>query len=186
MVNIEIRHGDRSWRSAAGKDRHRRDVGHHRTDQIVDISAQPVEIPTSGKLTTIFLNADPFGIVLVGLDRDEDADPRSSFSASSRATRRFDVAAAFKFLNRRQQGSSLSPTRSAISCMEGLRPPEASPGSFFLRSTRRASGLQIKADEKISVDHVLMRPHMTELQPNAYARTGRDLLILSPAGIACG
>ena len=52
-------------------------IGHHRADQIVDIAAQPVEIHDLRKTDHNFPEPlNPFGIVLVGLDRDEDADAK--------------------------------------------------------------------------------------------------------------
>ena len=76
-------------------------VGNHRADQIIDVAAQAVEIHDLGKTDhdlSEFLH--PLGVVLVGLDGDENADtevqpfrieqltPRFSLSASSNATRR--------------------------------------------------------------------------------------------------
>ena len=53
------------------------DIGNHRSDQVVDVPAEPVEIHDLGKTDHNFPEPlNPFGIVLVGLDRDENADPR--------------------------------------------------------------------------------------------------------------
>jgi hypothetical protein len=78
MVNIH----DTSWRSILDDQSLVKiiigaNIGNHRTDQIVDISAQSIEIHGLRKTDhNLPEPLNPFGIVLVDLDRDENADAK--------------------------------------------------------------------------------------------------------------
>ena len=75
-------------------------IRHHRADQIVDISAQPVEIHDLGKTDDNLPEAlDPFCIMLIGLDRDEDADAEVELLGVEQRNPALDVAGVLKLLN---------------------------------------------------------------------------------------
>jgi hypothetical protein len=59
--------------------RYRQNIGNHRADQIVDISAQAIEIHDLRQTDhNLPKPLNPFGIVLLGLDRDENADAEAA------------------------------------------------------------------------------------------------------------
>jgi hypothetical protein len=91
MVNIH----NTSWRSILGDQSLVKiitgaNIENHRADQIVDISAQSVEIHDLRKTGHNFPEPlNPFGIVLVGLDRDENADANVELFGVKAAHRNF-------------------------------------------------------------------------------------------------